>query len=69
MGYTVKFDIGDTVLLKTDREKLARIVTGFSVRQNKTVSYDLSQGGSSSWHYDFEIEAEQKSIPIGFKRK
>lgn len=68
MAYTVTINIGDLCTLKTDHEKLPRICTGISIRKN-SVTYELNQGASSSWHYDFEVEAEKKQIIIGFKNE
>lgn len=65
MKYIAQFDIGDPVTLKTDHEKLPRIVTGISIRQG-TISYDLACGAASSWHHDFEIEGKKKQVKIGF---
>lgn len=66
--YYFKFDIGDTVFLKTDSEKLQRVVTGISMRQNG-ISYELAQSNSTSWHYDFEIESELNKKVIGYCQK
>lgn len=65
MEYIAKINIGDTVTLKTDSEKLKRICTGICVR-NHLISYDLACGSTSSWHYDIEIEHEEKRVRIGF---
>ena len=49
-----KFDFGQTVYLKTDKEQLPRIVTGMIVRHG-IIYYSLSQGTSETSHMDFEI--------------
>lgn len=49
-----KFEIGDTVYLKTDRDQLARIVYCFIVFRGE-VLYKLASGTTISEHYDFEL--------------
>lgn len=61
MNIKTKFDISQNVTLKHDREKQPRIVTGISVRANKTISYNLMSGVVDSWHYDFEIEPSEQN--------
>lgn len=52
-----KFNIGDVVYLKTDKDQSPRIVYGFAVRQ-AGILYELACGASTSGHYDFEITSE-----------
>ncbi len=52
-----KFEIGNIVYLKTDNDQLPRIVTSIHLKPNLLV-YELSSGGNSSWHYEFEISNE-----------
>lgn len=66
MNIKTKFDIGSSVVLKHDRDRILRTITGVSVRQNKTVSYNLISGTVDSWHYDFEIETEGQKAKTGF---
>ena len=47
MNITTKFDLGDTVYLKTDPEQLERIVTGFSVKPN-SLCYSLCHATTES---------------------
>ena len=56
-----KFNIGDTVYLRTDCDQNEMIVTGFSVTQN-SITYGLSFGTVESWHYDFEITLEKNVL-------
>ena len=49
-----KFEIGDTVYLKTDPDQLPRIVFSFEVTANETL-YKLACGTGNSVHYEFEI--------------
>ena len=53
-----KYEVGDTVYLKTDKEQKARLVTGILVKSSNYLNYELSCGSESSWHVDFEISAE-----------
>lgn len=53
-----KYEIGQIVYLKTDREQYPRIVTAIAQRQG-TVLYELSYGTSDAWHYDFEISVDK----------
>lgn len=52
-----KFDFGETVYLKTDREQLPRIVFCMKVYKNEII-YELACGASVSAHYEFEISKE-----------
>lgn len=52
-----KFEIGNTVYLKTDIEQKKRLVTGIYVRET-SVAYMLSCGADESTHYHFEISEE-----------
>lgn len=49
-----KFNFGDIVYLKTDKEQLPRMVTRFSVKQSE-IQYCVSQGTLETWHLDFEL--------------
>ena len=59
MKMKIKFELGDIVYLKTDEEQLKRIVTSIQLSggsmDDKVISYELSQGDTSSEHYDSEI--------------
>lgn len=66
MNIKTKFDIGQNVCLKHDREKQPRIVTGISVRAQKLLSYNLMSGVTDSWHYEFEIEKDIENNKAGF---
>jgi hypothetical protein len=57
-----KFDIGQTVYLKTDKEQEARIVFAFKVTKCE-ITYQLAFGAATSEHYDFEI-SEEKDVLI-----
>lgn len=53
-----KYNIGETVYLKTDNEQLQRIVTAIKVLPNDIIYY-LSCGTQETAHYDFEITKEK----------
>ena len=56
-----KFDIADTVYLKTDMEQLPRIVYAIQVTINGLI-YFISSGTDTSEHYDFEISTEKDTV-------
>jgi hypothetical protein len=56
-----KYDIGETVYLKTDKEQEARIVFAYRVFRNE-ISYQLACGVSNSDHYEFELSREKDVI-------
>lgn len=54
------YAIGDTVVLKTDREGLERMVVRISISQSD-VEYGLRQGASDiTWHSEFEVEPQRE---------
>jgi hypothetical protein len=53
-----KFELQQTVYLKTDADQKPRVVTRFIVSQ-LGLSYELYCGTGGSWHYDFEISTER----------
>lgn len=57
-----KYNIGDTVYLKTDPEQLPRIVFCFVVYRQEII-YKLATGIVNSDHYDFEI-SDTKNILV-----
>jgi len=63
----VSINIGDIVVLKTDKEKNKRICTGISIRKDGA-TYELTKGDTASWHYSFEVEHEEKYSIVGFKK-
>lgn len=52
-----KFDFGEIVYLKTDKEQNPRIVYMMKVFQNE-ILYELACGTTVSSHYEFEISKE-----------
>lgn len=53
-----KFEIGDTVFLKTDTDQNQRLITGICIAKH-SLTYRLSCGTQESWNYDFEISNER----------
>lgn len=49
-------DIGEIVYLKTDPEKLPRLVVSFKVHPSGMIKYKLMKGDQDSKHWEFEIE-------------
>lgn len=49
-------DIGEIVYLKTDPEKLPRLVVSFKVHPSGMIKYKLMKGDQGSKHWEFEIE-------------
>lgn len=66
MNIKTKFDIGQTVVLKHDREKSERMVTGLSARKENLISYNLMRGIEDSWHWEMEIEIKKEESKTGF---
>lgn len=58
-GHKIEFEIGQTVYLKMDNEQHGRMVTGISLRPNKSVTYCLAIGTTETWHYGIEIDDER----------
>jgi hypothetical protein len=56
-----KFDHGETVYLKTDRDQSPRIVFCFRVYQNE-ILYELAAGTVTSCHYEYELTKEPNPI-------
>lgn len=63
MGMVIdnKFNIAQTVYLKTDPDQNARIVTAIQVTICEII-YQCACGTSTSWHYDFEISDEVDTL-------
>lgn len=50
-----KFTIKDLIVLKTDPDKLPRMITGIIVRPSGLI-YEVSLGDYTTPHFDFEME-------------
>lgn len=53
-----RFNLKQTVYLKTDTDQKPRIVTGILVKPSDLL-YELSCGADNSNHFDFEISKEK----------
>lgn len=49
-----KYNLKDYVYLTTDPDQLIRVVTGICIREN-SITYEITSGTVSTWHYEFEI--------------
>lgn len=49
-----KFEYGQTVYLKTDKEQLPRLVVSIHCR-GQNITYSLAQGINETTHHDVEI--------------
>lgn len=56
-----KYEIGDTVYLKTDPDQIPRIVFCFMVFRSE-VLYKIACGVVESNHYDFELSTEKNVL-------
>lgn len=52
-----KYEIGETLYLKTDKDQLPRIVYCFKVYKNE-ILYELVCGVITSGHYEFELSKD-----------
>lgn len=53
-----KFDLGQIVFIKTDKEQQPRMIIGITVRPTGLL-YELNFGSNSSWHFEIEISDEK----------
>lgn len=56
-----KYEIGDFVYLKTDKDQSCRIVYGIDIRKD-SITYWLGSGTQFSQHYDFELSKEKDAV-------
>lgn len=56
-----RYELGDVVYLKTDKDQLPRIVYCFKVFPNE-ILYECACGTTTSSHYEFELSKEQNVI-------
>lgn len=63
-GHKIEFEIGQIVYLKTDNEQHGRMVTGISLRPNRSVTYCLAFGETETWHYGIEIDDERDILKV-----
>jgi hypothetical protein len=62
--FNIKFNLGQLVFLKTDKEQKERIIVEITICLNNSISYCLSQGENKSWHYDFEISKDKDILKL-----
>ena len=61
--HQLKYNIGDSVYLKTDSDQLERIVTAILIRES-SVMFELSQANISSYHFSFEISRDRNVLKV-----
>lgn len=49
-----KYNFGDIVYLKTDKDQLPRMVVRLSVKQTE-IQYCIANGINETWHLDIEL--------------
>lgn len=57
-----RYDIGDTVYLKTDPDQKPRIITSVCVYAGHNYLYNLACGEDMSGHYEFEIQEQRDEL-------
>lgn len=57
----IKFQIGQIVFLKTDKDQEERIITEIWIKPG-AVQYYVILDTLGSWHYDFELSTERDII-------
>lgn len=68
MNINTKYDIEQIVALKTDPQKLERMIVGIKVNPELTPIYYLNQGTNESSHYECEIQEVDNNRKAGFKK-
>lgn len=61
-SYTLEFEIGELVYLKTDIEQIQRIITGINIKPLGAVLYNLACGTDETNHYGIEITRDRDII-------
>jgi hypothetical protein len=61
-GHLLKFQIGQKVYLKTDKNQEERIVIKIQLMPNEGVLYFVSCSCSSEWYYDIELTRERDDL-------
>lgn len=60
--FTIKYNFGDFVILKTDPET-KRIISGLMFRPG-SVTYGLAKGDEETWHQEIEIAPIAKPVKV-----
>ena len=63
MRIDTKYDIGETVYLKTDTDQKQRMIRQITVKRNG-LEYNLVCGSDESWHEDFEFTTEKDVLKL-----
>jgi hypothetical protein len=53
-----KYNLGDIVFLKTDKDQVERMIVEILVKGQYHLCYQLACGIGCSWHSDFEFDSE-----------
>lgn len=61
MVIDTEFEIEDVVYLKTDINQYPRIITKICLSKSG-VTYELSAGTISSWHFGFEFSSDKDMV-------
>jgi len=63
--YSYKYDLGEEVYLRTDPDQRKRIITGWLINMNNTITYRLACGIEDSYHFENEIAEKETSNSVG----
>lgn len=69
MNVQTKYDLGDTVTLKHDIDKIRRMITAINVN-GAGVSYCLAYGDYEAYHFEMEMDkvTEPFKKKVGFQQ-
>lgn len=56
-----KFEIGEIVYLKTDKEQSERLITQITISP-AGLRYCASMGSADTWHYEIELSSEKNIL-------
>lgn len=68
MKIETKFNLEQIVALKTDPQKLERMIVGIKINPDMNPLYYLNQSTVESTHYECEIQEIDNSRKAGFKK-
>lgn len=54
-----KFQLKETIFLKTDQDQLPRLIVAIKVLPENGILYEVCTKTSCSYHYDFEMSNER----------
>ena len=64
INHRIEFSLGQIVFLATDPEQHPRMITGISLRPNRSVIYAVTLGNEETNHYGIEVRAEKGVIAM-----